>query len=254
MPSVPNSLSISENMVWMYLHILSLSLNIIHASQRWSSCAPLLTCNQRLREGPDLSRCIEILSWLLVQERIFIALPCIISSNLPPHFPMWYKCHSLTAFTADLLCPLPGLVFFCERENAARFLGTLSTKWKHLVWKRRNIEAKEVKAPSPDSHRSSHKPAVKRQAAYWPAVLGALPTSIRIFFLEQHFTPGEVLWQQLWQRDRYLVLAIKPCYFQIAGTGNEIWVAGLTCGEKISSCSATRELAKFHTCNVLFCL
>lgn len=48
--------------------------------------------------------------------------------------------------------------------------------------------------------------------------------------------------------DRFPMLAIKPCYFQLAGAGNEI---RLTCGGKVSSRSATGRQAAPHTCNVL---
>lgn len=53
----------------------------------------------------------------------------------------------------------------------------------------------------------------------------------------------------LW--DVFPVLAIKPCYFQLAVTGNEIQAAGLTRGGKISSQSATGQQAASHTCNML---
>ena len=53
--------------------------------------------------------------------------------------------------------------------------------------------------------------------------------------------------------DRFPMLAIKPCYFQLTGTGNVIRAAGLTCGGKISSRSAAGQQAAPHTCNMLCC-
>lgn len=50
-----------------------------------------------------------------------------------------------------------------------------------------------------------------------------------------------------------LSLAIKPCYLQLAATGDEIQAAGRTCGDKISSRSAVGHQAAAYTRNVLCC-
>lgn len=49
--------------------------------------------------------------------------------------------------------------------------------------------------------------------------------------------------------DRFEVLAIKPCYVQLAGIGNEIQAAEATHGGKISSRCAVGQQVETHTCN-----
>lgn len=130
------------------------------------------------------------------------------------------------------------------------------TKWKGLLWKRWGGWVEHGGGTVPLDPRRSLETHTSRGCFQLrsPAVLCVIAEQNRDIFLGASFQVWWGAMKTLFSPgDRFPMLAIKPCYFQLAGTGNEIRPARLTCGGKISSRSATGQQAAPHTCNVLRC-